>query len=197
LDKPESKFVTLASVYDGKKLSSPNDAVYSRAGELYFTDPPYGLLTKSDEDSAKEIKWNGVYKRKINGDVILLTDSLTRPNGIAFLPGEKQLIVANSDPKKPNWYIFDVDGDSLRNGRIFYAVIMYKSLTGLPDGLKIDKNGNVIASGPGGVWFFNSEGKVLGMLKLEKACSNIALSPDEKTIYITNDMQVLRLKMRE
>jgi gluconolactonase len=198
LDKPAPQFITLADKYNNKRLSSPNDAVYVSSGELFFTDPPYGLLSKSDTDSAKELSWNGVYKLKTNGEVILLSDTLTRPNGIAFFPGEHRLIVANSDPALPNWYVYDINGDSLRSAGIFHSAAgSDKKWKGLPDGLKIDKNGNVFASGPGGVWFFNPEGKLLGMLRLDQACSNIALSGDEKTLYITNDMQVLRFKMRD
>ncbi len=198
LDKPAPKFITIADKYKGKKFSSPSDAVYNSAGELFFTDPPYGLQTQNDSDSKKEIPFNGVYKVKADGEVILLVDSITRPNGIAFLPGEQKLIVACSDPAKPNWYIFDVKGDALVNGKIFYSAAGYdKSWQGLPDGLKIDKNGNVFASGPGGVYIFNSEGKKIGMIRLDNATSNCALSPDEKTLYITNDMYVLRLKMRD
>jgi gluconolactonase len=198
LDKPEAKFITLADKYNGKRFSSPNDAVYNSAGELFFTDPPYGLQTQDDSDAKKEISFNGVYKVKTNGEVILLVDSITRPNGIALTPDEKKLIVACSDGAHPNWYIFDINGDSLTNGKIFYsAVEEAKTMKGGPDGFKIDKNGNVFATGHGGVYIFNNEGKKLGHIKLDDATSNIALSPDEKTIYITNDMYVLRLKMRE
>ena len=97
LDKPEAKYITLADKYNGKRFSSPNDAVYNSAGELFFTDPPYGLQTQDDSDPKKEIPFNGVYKVKTNGEVILLIDSITRPNGIALMPGEKKLIVACSD----------------------------------------------------------------------------------------------------
>jgi gluconolactonase len=198
LNKPQPNFVTIASKYEGKRISSPNDACYNSKGELFFTDPPYGLPGRNDNDPAKEIKWNGVYKVKANGDVILLIDSLARPNGIAFFPGEKKILVANSDPRKPNWYVYDVDGDKLTNGRIFYSDAGYdRKLPGLPDGLKIDKKGNVFAAGPGGIHFFNDKGKLLGMLKLPDATSNVALSADEKTIYITNNKQVLRLQMRK
>jgi len=198
LDKPEAKFITLADTYNGKRFSSPNDAVYNRAGELFFTDPPYGLQTQDDSDTKKEISFNGVYKVKANGEVILLVDSITRPNGIAFTPGEKKLIIACSDPAKPNWYIYEVNGDSLTNGKIFYnAAEEGKTMRGLPDGFKIDKNGNIFASGPGGIYIFNSEAKKLGMIKLENAASNCALSTDEKTLYITNDMNVLRVKLRD
>ena len=198
LDKPEAKFITLADKYNGKRFSSPNDAVYNSAGELFFTDPPYGLQTQDDSDAKKEISFNGVYKVKTNGEVILQVDSITRPNGIALTPDEKKLIVACSDGAHPNWYIFDISGDSLTNGKIFYsAAEEARTMKGGPDGFKIDKNGNVFATGPGGVYIFNSGGKKLGHIKLDDATSNIALSPDEKTIYITNDMYVLRFKMRE
>ena len=197
LDQPAPKFVTLADKYNGKRFSSPNDAVYNNAGELFFTDPPYGLESQSDNDPKKEIPFNGVYKVKTNGEVILLVDSITRPNGLAFLPGEKKLIIACSDPAKPNWYIYDVNGDSLTNGKIFYsATEEAKTMRGLPDGLKIDKNGNIFATGPGGVNIFNSEGKRLGLIKFSAPTSNCALSPDEKILYITNDMNLVRVKMR-
>ena len=198
LDKPEAKFITIADKYNGKRFSSPNDAVYNSAGELFFTDPPYGLQTQGDNDSKKEISFNGVYKVKTNGEVILLVDSITKPNGIALTPGEKKLIVACSDGAHPNWYVFDINGDSLTNGKIFYSAAEEgKTMKGSPDGFKIDKNGNVYASGPGGVYIFNSEGKKLGLIRLDERASNCALSSDEKILYITNDMYVLRLKMRQ
>jgi len=198
LNQPAANFISLASMYKGKRFSSPNDAVYNSAGELFFTDPPYGLETQGDDDPKKELPFNGVYKVKANGEVILLVDSIPRPNGIAFLPGEQQLIIASSDAANPNWYIYDVQGDSLVNGRLFYNhIAAAKGQIGSPDGLKADKKGNVFATGPGGIWIFNSEGKVLGKLKLEHPTSNCALSPDEKTLYISNDMQVLRFKMRK
>ena len=156
------------------------------------------MQTQNDSDTKKEIPFNGVYKVKTNGEVILLVDSITRPNGIALMPGDNRLVVACSDGATPNWYIFDIKGDSVTNGKIFYSASEEaKTMKGVPDGFKIDKNGNVFATGPGGVYIFNSEGKKLGHIKLDNATSNIALSPDEKTIYITNDMYVLRLKMRE
>ncbi|MEI9942902.1 MAG: SMP-30/gluconolactonase/LRE family protein [Chitinophagaceae bacterium] len=197
LDNPKPDYVTIANKYNGKRLNSPNDAVYNSAGELFFTDPPYGL-EQNVNDPKKETPWNGVYKVKKDGTVILLVDSISRPNGIAFFPGEKRILIASSDPDKPNWYVYDVDGDKLTNGKIFYTVAGYdKATPGLPDGLKIDKNGNVFASAPGGFCFLNSDGKLLGKLKLNDAAANCAFSPDQKTLYITNDMYVLKFKMRD
>jgi len=197
LNGPRANYISIANAYVGKKFNSPNDAVYNSAGELFFTDPPYGL-EKQLEDPKKEIPFQGVYKVKKDGKIILLCDSLTRPNGIAFLPGEKTLIVSNSDASKPFWYAFDLgQTDSLYNARIFYKASGYdSSAKGLPDGLKIDRNGNVFATGPGGVWIFNSEGKLLGKIKLSDAASNCAFSPDQKTLYVTNDMYVLRIKLK-
>lgn len=197
LDQPAAKYITLAGKFEGKRFSSPNDCVYNSSGELFFTDPPYGLQTQDDTDSAKEIKHNGVYKVKKDGTVVLLVDSITRPNGLAFLPGEKHLLIANSDPAKPVWYIYDVAGDSLTNGRIFFDASGHdKNWKGLPDGFKINKQGIVFATGPGGVYIFNSSGKKLGLFHFDEATSNCALSTDEKTLYVTNDMYVLRIKLK-
>lgn len=199
LDKPRARYITLANKFEGKRFSSPNDCVYNSNGELFFTDPPYGLFTQDDTDSAREIKHNGVYKVKKDGSAKLLIDSISRPNGLAFSPDKKKLLVACSDPALPNWYIYDLNVDTFEidNGKLFYSAAgQGKSEKGLPDGLKIDSKGNVFATGPGGIWIFNSEAKLLGKIKLEEAASNVALSADEKTLYITNDMQVLRVKMR-
>jgi gluconolactonase len=195
LTTPESKFITLVDQFNGKKLSSPNDAVFSKSGDLFFTDPPYGLPQQAD-DSTKETPFNGVY-RASGGQVSLVVDSLTRPNGIALMPDEKTLIVANSDADRARWYAFDLS-DSVVRGRIFYdATSLTKSEKGLPDGLRIDRQGNVFATGPGGVWIFDSEGKVLGKIKISEATSNCALADDDKTLYITADMYVLRVALRK
>jgi gluconolactonase len=197
LDKPAPVYTSLVSHYQDKKLNSPNDAVYNKEGDIFFTDPPYGLETQNDEDPAKELPWNGVYKWKANGELILLLDSISRPNGIALFPNQQKLLVACSDPRKPNWYQFSIAGDSLVDGRIFYSAEKRpREEKGLPDGLKIDSRGIVYASGPGGVWIFDQHGKALGRIRLEEAVSNVALSKDEKTLFVTNDMHILRIRMR-
>ena len=195
LNAPAAKFLPLADNYQGKKLNSPNDGTFNSKGDLFFTDPPYGL-PKQAEDSTKEIPFQGVY-RVANSQIILLTDSVTRPNGIALFPGEKTLLVANSDPAKAVWYAFDLnENDSITSGRVFYDATQNTNEKGSPDGLKIDKAGNVFATGPGGVWIFSKEGNLLGKIKIPEATSNCALSPDEKTLYITADMYVVRVKLR-
>src|SRR5690606_24745564 len=195
LNSPTPVFHTLADSYGGKPLNSPNDAVYNSAGELYFTDPPYGLPSQNDADPTKEIDFNGVYQVKRNGETVLLTDGLTRPNGLALFPGETKLLVANSDPNAANWYLLDLSKPSTEPVLFYSATDQREGLKGLPDGLKIDKKGNVFASGPGGIWIFNNDGKHLGKIKLEESASNVALSRDEKTLFVTNDMYVLRIRL--
>lgn len=198
LSDPKPVFKTIVNNYQSKKFNSPNDLVYRSNGDLFFTDPPYGL-EKNMDDPLKEISFQGVYCVKPSGEIKLLTDSITRPNGIAITPDQKTLIIANSDSTKACWYAFDIaDNDSLINPRIFYnAEEDRKKENGNPDGLKIDKNGNIFASGPGGIWVFDKNAKLLGKIKIPAAVSNCAFSPDEKTLYITADMYVLRIKMRK
>lgn len=194
---PKPDFTSLADNYNGKKFNSPNDAICNKDGDIFFTDPPYGL-PKQMEDPTKEISFQGVYKVSREGKVTILVDSLTRPNGIALLPGEKSIIIANSDHDKPIWYQYDYDGNKFVNGKIFYSLQGYdrEKLPGLPDGLKIDSNGNVFATGPGGVYIFNKDGKKLGLISLQEPSSNCTLSKDEKTLYVTNNKNILRIKLR-
>ncbi|NCG28556.1 MAG: SMP-30/gluconolactonase/LRE family protein, partial [Verrucomicrobiales bacterium] len=143
---------TLVDNYKGKRLNSPNDACYNSAGDLYFTDPPYGLPNRYN-DPRRELDFCGVYRLSKSGKLTLLTKEMTRPNGIAFSPDEKHLYVAQSDPKAAIWKKFPVNADgTLGKGKLFYdATDDVGKLPGLPDGLKIDNKGNVWATGPGGV----------------------------------------------
>lgn len=197
LDNPQPEFTTLASQYKGKKFNSPNDLAIKSNGDIYFTDPPYGLEKRMD-DPLKEIPYQGVYKISKNGIITLLTDTLSRPNGIAFFPGEKSLLVANSDPEKPNWYIYDVDKNGLlKNGRIFYdGTKAYMLENRTPDGIKIDDKGNVFATGPGGVWIFDKNGMALGRIKLNIITSNCAFANNYKTLFITADHHLLKIDLR-
>lgn len=196
LNAPAAKFITLTDNYKGKKLNSPNDAIFRSNGDLLFTDPPYGL-EGNDKDPAKELPFQGVFKLS-NGELTLLTDSLTRPNGLAFMKNETRLIVANSDPDKAIWYLFDVSpGGLLVNQRVFYdATPETTGKKGLPDGLKVDKKDNLFATGPGGVYIFNAAGKQIGKIEVPEACSNIAFGDDERTLFVTADMWVLRVRLR-
>jgi gluconolactonase len=167
--------VTLADKYQEKRLNSPNDAVFHSNGDLYFTDPPYGLPQRED-DPMRELDIFGVYRLSKDGTVTLLTSELARPNGIAFSPDEKTLYVAQSDPKKAVWMAFPVKSD------------------GMPDGLKVDNNGNLWASGPGGILIFNPAGKLLGRIETGQNTSNCGWGDDGSVLYITAYKYLCRIK---
>jgi len=184
---------TLLDKYQGKRFNSPNDLVYHSDGSLYFTDPPYGLL-KQDEDPAKELKFNGVF-RYANGKVEVAIKDLTRPNGIAFSPDEKTLYVANSDEKRKVWMAYDVMPDgSVTKPRVFADVTAEKE-PGLPDGMKVDSQGNVYGSGPGGIWIFSPQGKHLGTIKPGETPANCNWGDDGKSLYITAETGLYRIKL--
>lgn len=194
--KDDGTFETLADRYEGKRFNSPNDGTYKSNGDLYFTDPPYGLL-KLNDDPAKELPFNGVYRLAKDGKLTLLTKEMTFPNGIAFSPDEKTLYVANSDPKKAIWMAFDVREDgTLGEGRVFFDSTKWVgSKKGLPDGLKVDRDGNLFATGPGGVLVFAPDGTHLGTLNTGEATANCAWGDDGSTLYITADMYLARIKL--
>ena len=177
--------------FEGKKFNSPNDLVFKSDGSLYFTDPPYGLL-KQDTDPAKELKFNGVF-RYANGKVTAVIRDLTRPNGIAFSPDEKVLYISNSDEKKKVWMRYDVNADGTVSGGKVFADVTAETAPGLPDGMKVDSQGNVFGSGPGGVWVFSPDGKHIGTIKPGETPANAAWAQDGKTLYITAETGVYRI----
>jgi gluconolactonase len=197
LSAPEAKYETIIGKFKEQPFNSPNDAVYDSKGNLYFTDPPYGLEFRM-EDPKKAIDFQGVYRYTKEGELQLLLDSISRPNGIALLPDEKGLLIANSDPDKPYWYHYELDGhDSLKNGEIYYdASNVAANEPGLPDGLKIKKDGTVIASGPGGIWIFDSKGILSGRLKLGELVSNVALNKEEDLLFATADSYVVSIPLK-
>lgn len=188
-------FGTIADRYEGKRFNSPNDAVFKSNGDLYFTDPPYGLLGQNN-DPAKELKFNGVYRVSKTG-VTLLTTELSFPNGIALSPDEKTLYVANSDSNRAIWMAFDVKDDgTLGKGRVFADVTsLTKTKKGLPDGMKVDRAGNLFATGPGGVLIFDADGTHLGTIETGEATANCGWGEDGSTLYITADMYLARIKL--
>ena len=190
-------FTTLADRYNGKRFNSPNDGVFKSNGDLYFTDPPYGLIGLN-ADPAKELDFNGVYRLTASdGKVTLLTREMTFPNGIAFSPDEKTLYVANSDPKKATWMAFPVrDDGTLGAGRVFGDVTSsVGSKPGLPDGMKVDQAGNLFATGPGGVLIFTPDGTHLGTFVTGQATANCGWGEDGTVLYITADMYLGRIKL--
>src|SRR5262249_40583328 len=148
-------------------------------GDLYFTDPPYGLL-KLNDDPEKELDFSGVYRLSRGGELTLLTKEMTFPNGIAFSPDEKTLYVANSDPKKAIWMAYEVKTDgTLGAGRVFYDTTKWVATEkGLPDGLKVDRAGNLFATAPGGVHVFAPDGTPLGRFATGEATANCGWGDD-------------------
>jgi len=186
------KVTTVVDSFEGKKLNSPNDVVYRSDGSLYFTDPPYGL-SKGDDDPTKELPFNGVFKLT-NGKLQVLVKDMTRPNGLAFSPDEKTLYVANSDENYRMWMRFDVNADgTVRNGRVF-ADVTAEPEEGLPDGLKIDSLGNMWTTGPAGIWVFTPSGKHIGTIKTPEQPANCAWGEDGKTLFITANTGLYRLR---
>ena len=188
---------TVADNYRGKRFNSPNDCAVHSSGAIYFTDPPYGL-PKGWDDERRELDFCGVYRVTADGTVTLLCDTMTRPNGIAFSPDEKKLYVAQSDPQAPIWRVFNVKPDgTLDEGKTFFdATALFKARKkGLPDGLKVDRAGNVFATGPGGVLVFSAEGTHLGTLLTGQATANCGFGEDGKTLFMTADSHLCRVRL--
>jgi len=195
--EPDGGQRTLADNYQGKRLNSPNDGVFHSSGALYFTDPPYGL-PKNWDDPRRELDFCGVYRLDPDGRLTLLTREMTRPNGIAFSPDEKTLYVSQSDPQRAVWLAFSVKPDgTLGPSRVFADVTsLVDKLPGLPDGMKVDRNGNVFAAGPGGIHVFAPDGTRLGRIETGERTANLAWGDDGSTLYITADMYLCRVHTR-
>jgi gluconolactonase len=202
-----AQVTVLADSFEGKQLNSPNDLVYKSDGSLYFTDPPYGLPTQSDSDPIKQLQVNGVYRIPKAADqqpgsapardqLQLVVKDLPRPNGLAFSPDEKYLYVNNTQPKKV-WMRYRVKGDgTLTDGKVFYDATSDERL-GAPDGMKVDRKGNVYSSGPAGIWIFSPEGKPLGIILMPERTSNVAWGgADRKTLYITASSSIYRIALK-
>ena len=190
------KFETIADRFEGRRFSSPNDLAIRRNGDIYFTDPPYGL-DKLNDSPLKEIPFNGVYRVTPVGKVTLLAKDLTFPNGIAFSPDERILYVAVSDPKATRVVAFDVNADgTLADERDFLDAEPLKKpgLKGGCDGLKVDKDGNVWTTGPGGVLVVSPAGRLLGRINTGQPTANCGWGDNGSTLYITANMFLVRVK---
>lgn len=188
---------SLADNFQGKRFNSPNDIVQHSSGSYYFTDPPYGL-DKHENDQSREIDIFGVYRIGTDGKVSVATAELQRPNGLAFSPDEKILYVAQSDPNRAIIMAYPVQADgSLGKGKVFYdatPIVKEGKLKGLPDGLKLDKKGNLFATGPGGILIISPEAKLLGRIDNNEPTANCAWGDDGSTLYITSNMHLSRIK---
>lgn len=184
----------LADSYEGKRLNSPNDLVYRSDGALFFTDPPFGLPKFSD-DPRKELPYSGVFCLR-DGKLQLVNSDLKGPNGIAFSPDEKHLYVGNWDTEQKTVMRYEVNEDcQVTNEKIFFDMTHAEGEDAI-DGVKVDQQGNVYVSGPGGLWIFSPEGKHLGTLQGPEHPHNLAWGDDDgKTLYLTAQTSVYRIRL--
>jgi len=198
---PEGKLTTLVDSYMGKKLNNPNDLCRSLSGAIYFTDPPWGL-SELNSDPEKELPYNGVFRWK-NGAVTLIDSTLSWPNGIALSPDERYLYVANMEILQENgeekydvfWmrYSLNANGEPV-DRKIFYRATD-TTLPGGPDGMKVDRNGNLFVTGPGGILVLDSAGTHLGTMSIPIPATNLAFGPRERDLYVTARSTVYRIRM--
>jgi gluconolactonase len=185
---------TLVDRYQGKRLNSPNDVIFKSNGDMYFTDPPFGL-PKSFDDPDKELEFQGVYRLSKEGTLTLLTKELKGPNGIAFSPDEKKLYV--SDSAGNAWFVFDVKKDgTIANKRLLLdSNEQKKNGPGDPDGIKVDVRGNIFSAGPGGLYIIDSDGTVLGRFDLGVPTGNCAWGEQGSTLFITANTALYRIRL--
>jgi gluconolactonase len=188
---------TLADSYNGRRFNSPNDAAVKSNGDIYFTDPPYGL-PQQHKDPRRQLDFCGVFRLSTSGKVTLLTKEMTRPNGIAFSPDERILYVAQSDSSNAIVKAFGVKSDgTLAPGRVLYDLTeLMGKLPGAPDGLKVDQQGNLFATGPGGVYVITANGKLLARIHTGKRTSNCAWGDEGSVLYMTVDDYLCRVRTR-
>ena len=200
---PEGELTTLADRYQGRRFNSPNDLCRASDGSIYFTDPPWGLPEKN-ADPAKEIPFNGVY-RLHDGEVTLVDSTLSWPNGIALSPDEAFLYVANFEEVSKAgeqvsdvfWVRYSLNESGNVTGKERFFTAPDGSLPGWPDGMKVDRRGNLFLTGPGGILVVDPSGEHLGTIGLPYPATNLAFGPREKTLYITAQSIVIRIELKE
>jgi gluconolactonase len=190
---PDRQTTVVVDRYNGKRFNSPNDLAFGPGRAIYFTDPPFGLVGQ-DADPAKELPVNGVY-RLANGQVTSLITDLGRPNGIAFSPDLRTMYVSNTEATRKVVMAYDVAADgSVSNGRVFVDATADSS-NGMPDGLKVDTQGNVYATAPGGVWVITPDGRHLGTIQTPEMATNCAWGDDGRTLYITAETGIYKIRL--
>jgi gluconolactonase len=187
----------LADRYEGKRLNSPNDLVFRSNGDLYFTDPPFGL-PGTFTDPQKELPFQGVYQLRPGRKLTVVVRDLRAPNGIGFSPDEKTLYVSNADNGNPVWMAYSVLADgTVGAGRKFAdARAWVKEGEGVPDGLKVDRDGNVFAAAPGGIHVFAPDGTRLGRIETGVKTGNLNWGGDGRALYVAANHWICRLLTR-
>lgn len=193
-DAPE--YETLVDHFEGKWLNSPNDLAINQKGEIFFTDPPYGLKDQ-DRDALKELDFNGIYKWSEDNGLVLLDKSLSRPNGIALSNDEKTVYIGNSDSQYSIIAAFDLENGLLKNKRTFFdGSVLAQTRQGLFDGLRVHSSGVVFATGPGGVLVLDESGKHLGTVMPGKSTANCGFDAEEDYLYLTSTDVLARIKLK-
>lgn len=196
LDLRSKAKTLLATRYKGKRFNSPNDLALAADGSIYFTDPPYGL-EGLDRSPHKELPVNGVYRLRPSGEVDLLDDSLSFPNGIILSPDGRRLYVAVSDPERAVILAYDVGADGGVSGKRTFADmtdLVKQGLKGLPDGMAVDRAGNLFATGPGGVHVFTPAGVRLGRIDTGTAIANCTFGEDGQTLFLASHNFLARIR---
>ena len=191
----DGRVTTLAARYDGHQINSPNDLVFRSNGDLYFTDPPFGLPRVFDDPGKAPAQ--GVYRLSKEGTVTRLISDIKAPNGIAFSPDEKTLYVSDVDPKRAAWLAYDVKEDgTVTNGRVFFDATRWRKDPFFgPDGFKVDRNGNIFGARPGGLSVIAPDGTLLGTIETGQPTSNVAWGEDGQTLFMTGGGAVYRLRL--
>lgn len=186
----------LASRYQGRRFNSPNDLVQAANGAIFFTDPPYGLKDLG-QSPLKELPHNGVYRLDLDGEVTLLEDGLTFPNGVALSPDQRTLYVAVSDPERAVIMAYDLSSaGELSGSRVLrdFTAMVGPSNPGLPDGMAVDAQGHLFVTGPGGVHVLTSDGRSLGRIDTGTAAANCKFGEDGRTLFITSGPFLARIR---
>lgn len=191
----DGSFTALADRFEGKRFNSPNDLVIAKSGLVYFTDPPYGLKKGTDQP---ELDFHGIFSVDASGKVSLIDKTVRFPNGIALSPDEKTLYVAVSDPQDTRVIAYDLATPGAASRVVFNAQSLKSpQRKGGCDGMKVDAQGNIWTTGPGGVLILDKNGKHLGSILTGQATANCAWGgEDRSTLYITADMFLLRVKTK-
>lgn len=199
VDLKTKKKTILADKYDGKRFNSCNDVALHGNGTIYFTDPPYGLA-EGDTSPLKELDFNGVFRLDPQGQVQLIANDLSRPNGIGVSPDQQTLYVSMSDEKRPHIlaYPLDIEGGASDEPKIFcdFSAELAQKLPGLPDGMKVSRTGHLFASGPGGIYILSAEGKKLGLISTGKAIANCCFGEDGKTLFLTSSDMIAKVALK-
>lgn len=191
----DGTLTVLADRYNGHRINSPNDLVFTSNGDLYFTDPPFGLPKAFDDPNKAPVQ--GVYRVLRDGKLTLLISDIKAPNGIAFSPDEKTLYVSDVDPKRAAWLAYDVKSDgTVTNGRVFFDATRWRKDPFFgPDGFKIDKDGNLFGARPGGISVFAPDGTHLGDIETGQPTSNVAWGEDGRTLFVAGGSSVYRIRL--